>query len=205
MQILSSGGEWRGTHNTTQANLEYYTNPIIDTAILKENNKIKKNILPEVDGKFHLTFCIKQYIECLSCIHHQVSEKIKEKISAIDEEIQYILNAKFEQPDDKIFFVYKGDEYETYYLNFDTYYDLNKKHIGLKNLSNRCINTKTPEEEKDKIILLNKFSPKKAEKIQYFLTIKNNKGETSINSINIKKLPPSCMKEINNLLNIETE
>ncbi|KTD62387.1 hypothetical protein [Legionella shakespearei] len=160
MSLLTLGGEWRGEYQTTQANSEHYTNPIVDTEILRKNKKIKKNILPSPDDKFHLTFCIKQYIECLSSVHKQISETIKTQIISIQQEILTILEPKMKLSDDKIIFVYKNNNYETYYLNCDTYFDLNREHINLSNLSNHCINTKTPKEEKDKISQLNKYNPK---------------------------------------------
>lgn len=200
MSLLMLGGSWEGKPNSTKANLEYYTNPIIDTEVLKLKQNFKTSILPHEPQKFHLTFCIKQYIECLSSVHKDISKRILADVQKMKDATFVIVNGKITIPKDNFIFLYENDDdefYKTLCLDFEKFILLNRKHLRFTNLSNHCINTKTPKTEKDKFKSLNKLESKsKSGPLKYFITLKNNKNEIIYNQLDIENLPPSCLQEI---------
>jgi hypothetical protein len=72
--------------------------------------------------------------------------------------------------------VYQSNAWDTIYLNFESYYELNKRYIKLTNISNHCINTCIQPDEKKKVSDLDKIeSPTPQTQAEHFITIKDSK------------------------------
>ncbi|HBD7189800.1 TPA: hypothetical protein KKW68_001683, partial [Legionella pneumophila] len=173
LSSLILGGEW-----VERENLEYYTNPIIDTEVLRANKKFRKSVLPEYDVKFHLSYCIRRYIECLSLIHKKMGDSFKADLNSLWDELNKIFSEKDFIPENEFIFLYENDEYQSICLKLDKYFKLNKKHSRLSNISNHCVSTCTKKEEKDIIKELDKisFNSSETEK-KYFVSMRTNHGE----------------------------
>ncbi|HAT8227313.1 TPA: hypothetical protein JA370_15405, partial [Legionella pneumophila] len=89
LSSLILGGEW-----VENENLKYYTNPLIDTKALRANKKFRKSVLPEYDVKFHLSYCIRRYIESLSLIHKKMSSSFKADLDTLCDKSKKILSEK---------------------------------------------------------------------------------------------------------------
>lgn len=188
LSSLTLGGEW-----VKQENLEYYTNPIIDTEVLRANKKFRKSVLPEYDVKFHLSYCIRRYIECLSLIHKKMGDSFKADLNSLWDESNKIFSEKDFKPKNEFIFLYENDEYQSICLKIDKYFRINKKHSRLGNISNHCVSTCTKKEEKDIIKELDKisFNSTETEK-KYFVSMRSNHGETLANDLNLDTLPEDC-------------
>lgn len=188
LSSLTLGGEWVGREN-----LEFYTNPIIDTEVLRSNKVFRKSVLPEKDVKLHLSYCIRRYIECLSAIHKKISMSFESDLKTFRTKNKEIFLAKNFTADADIIFLYEKSEYQTIYINFNRYFELNKKHTGLINISNHCVSTCPKANEKEVVKELDKirFNSKEKEKI-YYISMRSSHGENIASDIELITLPEEC-------------
>ncbi|QLZ68931.1 hypothetical protein FOLKNPGA_01711 [Legionella sp. PC1000] len=131
-------------------------NSLIDKHVSKSTFGGETNSsLPSEADIYHLTFCLKQYIESLYLVHKTISNSIESTINKIKDKLQQFLFKKniiaTQNQGNIIVFVYKKEELESYCFNFGEYNDLNTKHASLTNF----INTSSPT-EKEMIHTVNK-------------------------------------------------
>lgn len=193
---LTLGGAW-----ASRENLEYYTNPIIDTEILRTNNKFKKSVLPETNIKFHLSYCIRRYIECLSLIHKKTSSSFISDLDSLWDKSQKIFSEKNFVPEKEFILLYEREGHQSICLKMDNYLKLNKKHSRLSNISNHCVNTCIKNQEKKVVKDLDEipFNSIQTEK-KYFISMRSNHGETLATDLELSTLPEDCKNYFNSLI-----
>ncbi|HAU1295869.1 TPA: hypothetical protein JBI36_06505 [Legionella pneumophila] len=197
LSSLILGGEW-----VENEDLKYYTNPLIDTKALRANKKFRKSVLPEYDVKFHLSYCIRRYIESLSLIHKKMSSSFKADLDTLCDKSKNILFEKDFKLEEEFIFLYENGEYQSICLKMDKYLKFNKKHSRLSNISNHCVSTCVKNQEKKVIKDLDKipFNSTEAEK-KYFISMRSNHGEAIASDLELNTLPEDCKNYFKSLIN----